>query len=112
MRGRCQVMPGVTLHFRVTDKTCVRVACLFRECGYKRPRRSCSNGELQMAKKSKRRAWSATDVRSLKTMARNKKHAGTICTNAEKNRRCYPSKGIQHGIIAGQPRLSANRTSS
>ena len=54
-----------------------------------------------MAKKAiKRRAWTAEQVRTLKTMARQKKRASQIAKAAEAFRRRNEAKGIQYGLIA------------
>ena len=52
-------------------------------------------GSYSMAKKAtKRRAWTAEQVRTLKTMARKKKHAFAYRQNAEAHRRRNAAKGV------------------
>jgi hypothetical protein len=47
-----------------------------------------------MAKKSKRRAWTAADVRTLKTAAKKENTGCKHCPNTETNRRGYAAKGL------------------
>ena len=52
-----------------------------------------------MVRSSKRRSWTRSDVRTLKTLARRKTRAVKSLVS-EAHRRCYPAKGVQHWIIA------------
>jgi hypothetical protein len=55
-----------------------------------------------MAKKaSKRRVWTNTDIRELKTMAKNKVQTPKIAKKLKRTLRCYPSKSVQLRRFAG-----------
>jgi hypothetical protein len=51
-----------------------------------------------MPRKSKRRAWSATDVRALKTMARSKKSAGSIARTLKRTEGATRQKAFSIGL--------------
>gem|GEM_PF-1011811 len=71
-----------------------------------------------MPKKSKkRRAWTATEVRELKTMAKKKTAASQIARKLKRTEGATPAKGVQHRAFArfsllrltGSQFLSTNR---
>jgi hypothetical protein len=51
-----------------------------------------------MAKKSKRRAWTATEVRSLKTMARKKTPASAIARKLKRTEGATRQKAFSIGL--------------
>ena len=53
-----------------------------------------------MARSSKRRSWTTSDVGALKTLARRKTRAVRIARTLKRHRRCYSAKGVQPWIIA------------
>jgi hypothetical protein len=57
---------------------------------------------------SKRKAWTAVQVRELKTMARKKTPRWPNCQEVETDRGSNATKSVQHGIIA---RLALTRRS-
>ena len=59
-----------------------------------------------MAKKAKRREWTKSDVKELKTMARNKTPAPKIAKRAQAHRRRDPPKGAGLGRLAQFARLT------
>ena len=65
-----------------------------------------------MAKrKKKRRAWTAGEVRELKTMARKKTTASQIAKKLKTDRRRDAPEGLQHRALARLPFLTFNSTS-
>ena len=61
-----------------------------------------------MAKKVKRRAWTKSDVRELKTHARAEDPGTQDCTRDEENARGDQTKGISIGRVAGFALIGAN----
>jgi hypothetical protein len=51
-----------------------------------------------MAKNSKRRAWSASDVRALKTLARSKTRAATIARKLKRTEGATRQKAFSMGL--------------
>jgi len=51
-----------------------------------------------MPRKSKRRAWSVGDVRALKSMARNKKHAASIARKLKRTEGATRQKAFSMGL--------------
>ena len=51
-----------------------------------------------MAKKSKRRAWTPAHVRTLKTLARKKKHAAGIAKSLKRTERATRQKAFSLGL--------------
>ena len=63
-----------------------------------------------MAKKvSKRRAWTPAHVRTLKSLARKKKHAASIAKALKRSEACDAPKGIQYGIVPRFARLISHQ---
>ena len=59
-----------------------------------------------MAKKSKkRRAWTATEIRELKSLAQKEDRRGKDCQEVEKDGRRHAPKGVQHRALARFPFL-------
>lgn len=59
-----------------------------------------------MKKRSKRRAWSTADVRTLKAAAKNEDQCRQPCPILEKNRRGDTPEGFQSWVIARLARLN------
>jgi hypothetical protein len=51
-----------------------------------------------MPRRSKRRAWSASDLSTLKTMARNKKQAGSIARKLKRTEGATRQKAFSIGL--------------
>jgi hypothetical protein len=53
-----------------------------------------------MAEKSKRRAWTTSDVRTLKVLAKKKKPSAEYRPNLKAEWGSDATKGIQHRVVA------------
>jgi hypothetical protein len=51
-----------------------------------------------MTKKSKRRAWTKTDIRTLKTLAKKKTHASTIARTLKRTEGSTRQKAFSMGL--------------
>jgi hypothetical protein len=59
---------------------------------------SFPDGGIKVPRKSKRRAWSATDLRTLKTMAANKKQAASIARKLKRTEGATRQKAFTMGL--------------
>jgi hypothetical protein len=55
----------------------------------------------QMAKKSKRRAWTKADVRTLKALAKKENTGVKYRSDFKADRRRNPAESVYYGIVAG-----------